>query len=548
MPFGHICPFWYLASLPLLDTTHLDFAQSRGEGQTSAARKAFTVTNTDRTAVLHVGIKTAVPWIEAYPTEFALGPNESQRVVAEMHPERAGDRAIAPATIGLYGQYIAVSAARAGSLPADVSAEITVTPPISDCPTCHATLPEGAAECRRCGERIRLCPICATPNNWIVHRCRTDAKHIIRTEVDWLSIPGGNSEHTGRCADTGGRNLARRWSSPSFPPARATEALEWSAALAAFGMVVASAIDSARERATIYAMALDNGAPLWEIDLPDPSGLYPDRGGMVLSADGTLYAATLSGSLIAVDAIRGTLKWSGTITGPVYGSLTLAGDYVIIPANDMIQAWDRLTGKPAIKHTGGIRYDTAPAAHGATIVCADDGGVVAALSLTPQAVIWETKLEGEFDAAPVIHGDSVIVATLGGEVYSLSLADGATKWRVKATTRQIAAAPAVSADGLIYVGADDGLLHIISADTGHLIRSRRVSDTSIRTAPVVCGHTVFVGADDGSLYTLDTDFNVARAYETTPGARIGCAGITIYGDNLIVPATNGVLYVLRITA
>ena len=536
--------------MPLLDTTHLDFAQARGTGQTSAPRKAFTVSNIDRTAVLHAGVRTAVPWIEIYPSEFALGPGETQRVMVEMHPERAGDRAIAPAAIALYGQYIAVSAARAGSLPADVSVDITVTPPISDCPTCHATLPEGAAECRRCGERIRLCPVCATPNNWIVHRCRTDAAHIIRPETDWLITPGGNPEHTGQCAHISGRNLARRWSSPSFPPARATEALEWSAALAAFGMVVASAIDSARERATIYAMALDNGAPLWELDLPDPSGLYPDRGGMALSSDGILYAATLGGSVIAVDAIRGTLKWSGAVTGTVYGAITLADDDLVIPAGDTVHLWNRLTGKPnaELNRPEGRRFDTAPAAHGSTVICADDDGVVIALPLGGGQTLWRTKLGGGFDAAPVIYGSSVIVATLGGEVISLSIADGTTRWRVKATTRQIVATPAISGDGLIYAGADDGLIHIISADTGHLIRSRRVSETSIRTAPVVCGNTVFIGADDGSLYTLDADYNVARVYETTPGARIGCAGPAVYGDNLIVPATNGVLYVLRITA
>jgi outer membrane protein assembly factor BamB len=534
--------------LSLLDTTHLDFSRARLPGETGAARKTFSVRNNDRTAVLHVGIRAAVPWIEAYPLEFALGPGVSQTVIVEMRPERAGDRALAAAKISLYGQYLAVSAARAESLPPDVTADITLTPPISDCPTCGTLLPEGIQECRRCGERIRLCPACATPNTWLAHVCRTDGSHIIRPESDWIASPGGTAIHRGQCLQTPGKNLARRWSSPGFPPTRSTEALEWSAPLAAFGMVMASAIDSARERAMVSAMAMENGAPLWELDLPDKRGLYPDRGGMAVSpTDGLLYAATLGGSVIAIDSIRGTLKWTATVPGTVYGAVILSGDFLLIPADDALYALDRKTGKQQTSLTQeNGRFDTAPAAKDGLIVGVSDAGWVTAFTLGAEPR-WSVQLDGGFDAAPMIHGDSVIVATLAGEIACLALADGTVRWRVTASTRAIAATPAVSSDGLLYAGADDGMIHIVAADTGHLIRSRRVSESPIRTAPVVCGQTVFVGADDGSLYTLDQDYNIARAYETTPGARISCAGLAVYGDNLIAPATNGVLYVLRIT-
>ena len=59
------------------------------------------------------------------------------------------------------------SAADAADLPADIEPGIAVIPPLSNCPHCAADLPEGATECRRCGERIRLCPVCGTPNTWL---------------------------------------------------------------------------------------------------------------------------------------------------------------------------------------------------------------------------------------------------------------------------------------------------------------------------------------------------------------------------------------------
>ena len=535
--------------MPLLSTNHLDFSRARLEGQATAPVKTFTVHNNDRNAVLHMGIRAGVPWIEVYPSEFALGPGVTQSVVAELHPERAGDRALAASKMAVYGQYIAVSAARAGSLPPDVAEEITLTPPISDCPTCHSVLPEGVQECRRCGERIRLCTVCATPNTWLSRQCRADVSHVLRTEVDWSATPGGDSRHSGQGQDTGGKSLSRKWSSPGFPPTRSTDALEWSAPLAAFGLVAAAAIDSVRERATIYAMAIENGSPLWELDLPDIRGIYPDRGGMALSlSDGLLYAATLGGSVMAVDAIRGTLKWTAAVSGTVYGGVTITGDMLLIPADDTIQALNRQTGAKLLTMSRpGSRYDTAPATDGHLVVGAGDDGQVTAFDLSTGAEAWSALAGDSFDAAPIVTRDLTIVTSLAGDVTALALKDGSVRWRTKVSTRGIAVTPAISADGLLYAGADDGSIHIIASDTGHLIRSRRISDTPIRCAPVVCGHMVFAGAEDGSIYTVDPDYNVTRVYETTPGARISCAGLAVYGDHLVFPATNGVLYVLKIT-
>src|SRR5206468_3201222 len=120
----------------------------------------------------------------------------AQTVVAEMRPDRAGHQALAPALVSLFGQYISLDAALAETLPPDVAAQIEVVPPIAACPHCAADLPEGARECRRCGERIRLCPVCGTPNTWLARMCRLNPAHVLRAEIDWLASPGGDATHT----------------------------------------------------------------------------------------------------------------------------------------------------------------------------------------------------------------------------------------------------------------------------------------------------------------------------------------------------------------
>ena len=534
--------------MPVLDTTEFDFSAEHALGADKVARRVAVVKNDSGRAVLHVGVKSPVPWLEVYPQEFALAPAEKQAVTAELRPEKAGHAALAAATVSLFGQYLAVSALDAADLPGDLALTIRVLPPLSNCPHCAADLPEGATECRRCGERIRLCRVCGTPNTWLAKVCRLSPAHTLRTEDDWRMSPGGNECHVGSGSKTLGTHLARRWSFPSFAPARAAEALEWSAPLAAFGMVIASGIDTAGNQSALYAFELASGAALWDFDLPDASGLYPDRGGLALSEDGTLYAATLNGSVLATDAVRGTRRWETKVGGPIYGGLTLSEDLLLVPADDSLALLDRASGSLLRTLPLSGQSDTAPAVWGGGVFVAGDTQEVRAFNLGTGAEAWRTKTDGPFDAALLVRDGVVYAATMSGTVYALQTATGEIKWRTSVSSRGVSATPALSADGgLLFVPCDDGFLHIVAAQSGNLVRSKRVSSAPLRSSPVCSGSTVFAGADDGFLYSLDSEYIVRRAYETSPGTRLGTAGPALYGDFLVCVATNGVLYILQAT-
>jgi outer membrane protein assembly factor BamB/ribosomal protein L40E len=535
--------------MPVLDTTEFDFSQEHALGADKVARRVATVRNESGRAVLHVGVKSPVPWLDVYPTEFALAPLEAQAVTAELRPERAGHAALSAVQVSLFGQYLTVSAADAADLPGDLERTIAVTPPLSNCPHCAADLPEGATECRRCGERIRLCRVCGTPNTWLAKVCRLNPAHVLRTESDWRMSPGGDEAHALSGARALGTHLARRWSFPSFAPTRAADTLEWSAPLAAFGMVIASGIDTSANRAAIYAFELTTGAALWDFDLPEASGLYPDRGGMALSDDGMLYAATLGGSVLAMDAIRGTRRWEAKVSGAVYGGVTASDVLLLVPAGDTVAVLDRSSGVVLWTLPVGGQCDTAPAVWGGGVFATGDASEVRAFNLSTGAEVWRTETDGPFDAAPLVRDGVVYAATMAGTVYALETATGQVRWNTSVSSKGIAVTPALSADGgLLFTACDDGYLHVVAAKSGNLIRSKRVSPAPLRSSPVCSGTTVFVGADDGVLYSLDAGYEVKKAYETSPGTRLGTAGPALYGDTLVCAATNGVLYVLQATA
>ncbi|MGO8670389.1 MAG: PQQ-binding-like beta-propeller repeat protein [Capsulimonadaceae bacterium] len=490
---------------------------------------------------MHVGLRSPVPWVDVFPAEFALAPGTRQRVTVEMAPERSRE-ALVPVDLSFVAQYIAVID---GDAPSDVRLNLPVIPPAATCPTCATPLPETARECRKCGERIRLCRTCATPNTWIASVCRRDAAHVLRTEADWMAAPGGDSRHAATMPAALPTSLSRCWSAPSFPPVRVGDALEWSAPLAAFGIVVAAAIDTAGGRASVHAFEVEGGAPLWDWELPDPRGIYPDRGGLALASDGLLYASTLGGHLVALDIIRGTSRWSTLLEGAAYGSPVVAGAALLATIGNTLVCLDRQTGAVRRVYDLGARVDTSACAGEGAVFAAAEDGTVHAFDLADGRHLWVTNLDAPFDAAPVLRDGVVYASTMEGTVAALSAGDGAVRWRTRASSRPIAVSPAVSSDGLLFVAADDGNIHIIAASTGNLVRSRRVSSAPLRTSAVCSGSTVFIGADDGNIYALDADYAVRLAYETTPGARIASAGLALYGDRLIFTATNGLLYVLR---
>ena len=258
--------------------------------------------------------------------------------------------------------------------------------------------------------------------------------------------------------------------------------------------------------------------------------------------------ATLGGSVLAMDAVRGTRRWEAKVSGPVYGGVTVSESFLLVPSGDAVLVLDRNSGAMLRSLPAGGQCDTAPAVWGGGVFVAGDSAEVRAFDLASGAEVWRAEIDGPFDAAPLVHEGVVYAAAMTGTVYALETATGQMRWKTSVSSRPISVTPALSADGgLLFAGGDDGFLHIVAAHSGNLIRSRRVSAAPLRSSPVCSGGTVFVGADDGNIYSMDADYAVKRAYETSPGTRLGTAGPALHGDTLVYAATNGVLYVLQAT-
>jgi outer membrane protein assembly factor BamB len=311
----------------------------------------------------------------------------------------------------------------------------------------------------------------------------------------------------------------------------------------------------------LYALDLATGARRWRYDARSPVSSSPAVGG------GLVFATARDGSIFAVDAASGTRRWRLT-TGP-----------------DLPLAWG---------HESGDHFLSSPAyVDGTIVVGAGDGGIYALDAATGKRK-WRAQTEGRVRASPAVANGRVYAGSYDGRVYCYDLSTGALRWRYETEgvtlksgsygfdRRSIQSSPAVDG-GVVYVGARDGFLYAISADSGKLrwrvdhkiswvITSPAVSDHMVFAAssdahfaqaldssgterwrfgadvpvwssPAVAGDLVYFGDAVGRIHAVDRATGTERWMFRT-GATVFSSPV-IAGDLVVVGSTDGAVYALR---
>lgn len=94
----------------------------------------------------------------------------------------------------------------------------------------------------------------------------------------------------------------------------------------------------------------------------------------------------------------------------------------------------------------------------------------------------------------------------------------------------------------VYVGADDGRLYAIDADSGEQIWSFLTGEP-IRSSPTVVDGVVYVGSFDGTVYAVDAASGEQRWAFMSPADGI-FSSPTVVDGSAVVGANNGVLYAI----
>jgi outer membrane protein assembly factor BamB len=205
--------------------------------------------------------------------------------------------------------------------------------------------------------------------------------------------------------------------------------------------------------------------------------------------ESTLYAATLSGSVIALARSDARQRWS-------------------------VDLDDRVYSTPLVHDDG-------------TVYVGSDAKRLVALSPAGK-VLWRLEVDGEADSGPVFAKDGNIVFAAGSFVHSVRRG-GDLAWRFAARGK-VFTSPAVTEDGLVIVGSQDDHVHALGPG-GALSWSTDLGADVDGAAVIGDDGAVFVGTDKGDVVRLDARGKVA--WRTPVGGPVrGVLSLARNGDVL----------------
>ncbi len=270
----------------------------------------------------------------------------------------------------------------------------------------------------------------------------------------------------------------------------------------------------ANGKGVIFALDL-NGKEVWSKPFTEPRGegkpprtIYFDA--PLVLIDSTLIAGSAYGTVYALDAATGAVRWQCDTKLPILGSPNVADVtvdgvaqrriFVIDEGDGALQCIDFNTGKLLWTGSGVSRCDGSPAVNGSVVVYGSCAAALHVFSAVDGTLLRETPLDDDSQVAggAVLLGDSIYSGSRSGMFVHANARTAAMEWTNKDCDGESFSTPAVSAEFIVY-GANDGVLYALDRKTGTLKWKQELHDTP--SSPVIARDKVIVTAG-GALYLL----------------------------------------------
>ena len=258
-------------------------------------------------------------------------------------------------------------------------------------------------------------------------------------------------------------------------------------------------------------------ARYWRAQLPMATGDQLER---VELLDDTLYAVTDMGSVFAVTADTGLIRWGRKITEPdyvIYSPTHIRNARgtgpVIIPTTTDVRIYDRYSGDLLEQFSPPFAVSGSVLGSRGLLFMGSGEGKVYSFQLNPregQAPFkrWEVMAGGPVTAALVLFGeDGLVFASQSGSVFFCRASDKTLQWSVR-TAGAITGDPAIDEDG-VYIASADRSLYKFHIGTGRTLW-RHQFPSPLDRGPMVIGDTVYQTCNRAGLVALDVDTGKER--------------------------------------
>ncbi|MBI5709809.1 MAG: PQQ-binding-like beta-propeller repeat protein [Candidatus Eisenbacteria bacterium] len=169
-------------------------------------------------------------------------------------------------------------------------------------------------------------------------------------------------------------------------------------------------------------------------------------------------------------------------------------------------------------------------------------GRSAAPSLPAPALRWSALLgDTVFMSAPALGADGrIYVGAMDSSLYAVSPV-GAVAWRFRAGGPLQYSSPAIASDGTVYIGGMDSTFYAVNA--GGTLKWKFRAGSTVRSSPAIAADgTVYVGSGDGNLYAFDP--NGATKWIRPTGNNVRSSPAIGPDGTVYVGSDDGLLYAL----
>lgn len=157
----------------------------------------------------------------------------------------------------------------------------------------------------------------------------------------------------------------------------------------------------------------------------------------------------------------------------------------------------------------------------------------------PMVKAWVANLGSPIASSPVVADGLLYIGAEDGVLYALDAAEGWSRWQF-ATGNAIASSPAI-ADGILYFGSGDKRVYALDARHGLFLWSFETLDNVI-ASPAVADGLVFVGSEDRTMYALDARTGALR-WKFRTGDRI-VSSVAVADGVVCFGSADGIVYAL----
>jgi outer membrane protein assembly factor BamB/predicted Ser/Thr protein kinase len=255
---------------------------------------------------------------------------------------------------------------------------------------------------------------------------------------------------------------------------------------------------------SLIALSADTGEVRWH---SKRVGARETMFGAPGAGSGLVFVGTLDGEVLGLSLASGGLIWRSSVQGTVQAAPLLDHDRLVVTTAKgylyVLRAGSGqvIWGRPLQL---GLREPTV----GAGQIVVSAGTLLSALDMGSGTANWEFQAASTITTRPATFGNLVLVGTERGVLHALRASDGLEQWRTQ-LNGALSAAPAVSADAIFIVDRSGGLT-ALSADAKRVLW-HFAAGAAINATPLLADGKLFFGASNGVFYALDASDGRALA-------------------------------------